>query len=395
VSEKAERGARRKLCIVIPSHWDAIMGGSQYQAKVLLEYLLPRYAVDVFYLTTRSHPSTRPQGYSIVQFSNREGLRRRGFFLDTLRLYRALRRIRPDAIIQFVGCAHTGIAAFYALRHRCKMVWRVSSDRSVEPERSRWWALGRRIERCFLEFGIRHAPLIAAQTEYQRQQLAQNFQRRGVVVLRNFHPLPRPVERERASHWVESGDLLIVWVANLKPLKNPAAFVRLARALSDQPRMRFVMLGRAMGDDSWTRALLADIAATANIRYLGERPQHDVNALLAHASLLVNTSDYEGFSNTFIQAWMRGVPVVSLHVDPDALLSQARLGVVTHDEEGLRSAVVELLSSDTIRHDISRRCRAYATARHGEANIDELAQALGLPKCGAATSLRAHRAAES
>ncbi len=31
---------RAKLCILVPAHWEALMGGSQYQAKVLIDYLL-------------------------------------------------------------------------------------------------------------------------------------------------------------------------------------------------------------------------------------------------------------------------------------------------------------------------------------------------------------------
>ena len=78
------------------------------------------------------------RGYRIVPFSDRRGLRRYGSFFDVVRLYRALARERPDIILQFVGSAHTGIAALYARSHGCKMIWRVTSDRSVEPETASW-----------------------------------------------------------------------------------------------------------------------------------------------------------------------------------------------------------------------------------------------------------------
>ena len=48
---------RAKICILVPAHWEALMGGSQYQAKVLLDYLLEHYDVDIAYLTTRADPS--------------------------------------------------------------------------------------------------------------------------------------------------------------------------------------------------------------------------------------------------------------------------------------------------------------------------------------------------
>ena len=81
---------RQKLCILVPAHWEALMGGSQYQAKVLIDYLLEHYDVDIAYLTTIADPSFTPEGYRIVRFSDKRGLRRYGKFFDVVRLYRAL-----------------------------------------------------------------------------------------------------------------------------------------------------------------------------------------------------------------------------------------------------------------------------------------------------------------
>ena len=104
---------RLKLCILVRAHWEARMGGSQYQAKVLIDYLLAHYDVDIVYLTARTDPTFTPAGYRIVPFSDRRGVRRYGSFFDFFRLYRALERERPDLILQFIGSAHTGIAALW------------------------------------------------------------------------------------------------------------------------------------------------------------------------------------------------------------------------------------------------------------------------------------------
>ncbi len=348
------------------------MGGSQYQAKVLVDYLLAHYDVDIAYLTMRADPNFTPAGYRIVPFSDRRGLRRFGSFFDVVRLYRALARERPDIILQFVGSAHTGIAALYAQRHGCKMIWRVTNDPSVEPGTASWLQPHLRLERLFLDFGIRHATLILAQTEYQRARLVETFPNAPVQVLPNFHPTPPYCGRNGAV--VKQ----VAWIANLKPLKNPGAFVRLARRFADRSDIRFVMIGDAIEGGEWTQRQLAEIGATPNLEYRGALSQAAVNGVLEHTDLLVNTSDYEGFSNTFIQAWMRRVPVVSLRVDPDRLLSSGGLGVVTGDEPALYECVAALLGDPERCAAIGARARRYALEHHAESNIETLARLLHL-----------------
>ena len=365
---------RLKLCIVLRTHWAARMGGSQYQAKVLIDYLLEHYDVDIVYLTARSDPEFTPSGYRIVTFSDARGLRRYGSFFDVARLYRALERERPDIILQFVGCAHTGIAALYARRHGCKMIWRVTNDPSVEPQKASWLAPHRKLERLFLNFGIRNATLVLAQTEYQRARLAEAFPDAQVQVLPNFHPSPPDCGRNGAV--VRQ----VAWIANFKPLKNPGAFVRLARRFAHRSDVRFVMVGGAPAGE-WAKQQLDDIAATPNVDYRGALSQPAVNSLLEHTDLLVNTSDHEGFSNTFIQAWMRRVPVVSLRVDPDRLLSRGGLGAVaSDDEEKLYELVGSLLGDPDRCAAIGARARRYALEHHAESNIETLARLLDLER---------------
>ncbi len=376
---------RVKLCILVPAHWEAHMGGSQYQAKVLIDYLLARYDVDIAYLTMWADPTFIPAGYLIVPFSDRRGLRRYGSFFDVVRLYRALARERPDIILQFVGSVHTGIAALYARRHGCKMIWRVTNDPSVEPATASWRKPHLLLERLFLDFGIRNATLILAQTQYQRARLAETFPNAPVQVLRNFHPTPPDCGRNGAV--VKQ----VAWVANLKPLKNPGAFLRLARRFAHRSDIRFFMIGDTYDDGDWTKRQLDEIAATPNVDYRGVLSQADVKDVLEHTVLLVNTSDYEGLSNTFIQAWMRRVPVVSLRVDPDQLLSSGGLGVVTGDEDALYERVAALLADPDRCAAIGSRARRYALEHYAESNLETLARLLHLAR-GLTADLAAPRA---
>lgn len=362
----------RRVCMLLPAHCSALMGGAEYQAKLLAEHLVKNYDVEISYLTTRSDPDYRAPGYEIVRFSTHRGIRRYGTFFDAYRLYRALDRLKPDIIYQQVGCAHTGIAAFYALRNDCTMVWRVSSDRSVVPTKINWWRRPHHwIERAFLEYGIKRAHVVLAQTRAQQGHLAARFGRDDALLVQNFHlEVPEPVRRNDLKR--------VVWIGNLKVLKNPQAFVRLAQRYSDRPDVELVMIGATSDSTSWTNEALDLIRSTANLKYLGALTQEQVNAELESARVLVNTSDYEGFPNTFIQAWLRGVPVVSLHADPDALLSAEGLGLVSHTEEQLYANVTSLLEAPELAKRMGERCRAYGVRSHSMANADRVARILRL-----------------
>jgi glycosyltransferase involved in cell wall biosynthesis len=161
-------------------------------------------------------------------------------------------------------------------------------------------------------------------------------------------------------------------VANLKPLKQPEVFVRLASQLRELADVRFTMVGAPPGarrrGGRWYQELVQSLDATPNVAHVGRKAHPEVNELLATAHVLVNTSLHEGFPNTYIQAWMREVPVVSLHIDPDGVLRREGIGIHAQTEERLVEAVRMLVTDPAERAAYGARARQYAMLRHSMRN---------------------------
>jgi glycosyltransferase involved in cell wall biosynthesis len=356
-----------RLCIVNPFEQG---GGAEYQIGLMIDAAAASGRYDIFYLARSVDHSDRVRNYRIAQIGKGGAVPRLGYLMDAMSLNRTLRQIGPSLIYQRVACAYTGICAQYARRHSIPLVWHVAHDTDVsptvlDPARN---IVRLRLEKWAVNFGARRATRIIVQTAHQSQLLQSNFGRSADAIIPNFHP-PATETLDK------TGPVTVVWIANLKPWKQPQEFVRLARSLSDCRGVRFLMLGApaAMaGNRRWQEALMRDIRETANLEYLGHKSHADVNAILAKAHIFVNTSTHEGFPNTFIQSWLRDVVVVSLNVDPDRVLEQERVGISARSPEGLRDAVRRLIEHPEVRAAYVERGRAHATAHHSLRNAEEL-----------------------
>ncbi len=75
------------------------------------------------------------------------------------------------------------------------------------------------------------------------------------------------------------------------------------------------------------------------------------------------TSDFEGFPNTFLEAWSHGLPVVSTF-DPDDLIAKRDMGTVADDVPGLVSGIRGLLTSQQRWSEASKNARRYYLENH-------------------------------
>jgi glycosyltransferase involved in cell wall biosynthesis len=359
--------------MVIPAHWSAMMGGSEYQAICLIDKLVSNEQFEIYYLTRRYDSHFHQEGYRIIKIADAKGIRRYGFFFDVFRLLKLLHQIQPDVIYQRVGCAYTGIAAYYARRNNCKMVWHVANDNDVLPfqKTNSLKNAHHYTEKKILEYGIRSSHQIIVQTNQQAEYLKRYYGKTPTEIICNFHPMPR-------ENIKKTNPIKVVWISNLKPLKQPEYFIKLARELRDiGQKVQCIMIGApAHWARNWQRSLENEIDEIDNLTYLEERPLEEVNSILAKAHVFINTSLYEGFPNTFIQAWMRKVPVVSLCVNPDGVLDQNKMGFCSGTYEKMLEKVVELIKNPALRDEMGERAQAYAFEKHSEKNIAGLVQLL-------------------
>ena len=351
----------------MPAHWEDRMGGSQYQARMFVEYLIEAGGYDIYYLARYVNHDFKPEGYKIIQIANPSGIRKYGELFDTFKLLKLLKEISPDVIYQRVGCSYTGVCAYYAKKFNKKCVWHVAHDREVTPGMGKFSPkrIFRYLDKMMLEYGLRNAGQIVTQTRHQADLMLKYYNRKADAILPNVHPWP--VEK------IEKRDpVKVIWVANLKPWKRPDVFIRLASELSEMNNVEFIMIGDPRANSEWCMQILEDIGNVSNLHYMGGQSQETVNEVLSTGHIFVNTSMQEGFANTFIQSWLRKVPVLSLSVNPDGVFDQKEVGICSDTYEELRDNLIKLLRDEELRNTMGDKAQIYAKDEHSFENMGKL-----------------------
>lgn len=342
-----------KIAVLLQVSSRFVNGGSELQADLIMNEL----AKNGHEVTCVSEMKGEPgPGLEGVEYIYLKGRGRKYALGNLVSLVRIFDSIDPDIIYQRFRVPYTGMAAWYAKRRKSKMVFNMANVRDPRKNKVPWnrmWIFNS-ITEYLGRYGISHVDEIVAQTNDQCKALKQHFGR-DCVVIRNGHPVPDPPFEKRNPP-------IVLWVSNIKPVKRLERFLDLARDLKDT-QAKFVFVGRPSDSKHYIMPEEKHIHED-NVAYLGELPYERANELISEASILVNTSVSEGFPNTFIQAWMRETPVVSLDVDPDGLLETEGIGIHSGSQEKLACDVRALLEDEEKRRVIGKKARQYAMANH-------------------------------
>ena len=374
----AAMGRPIRICFISPLGYGLYrpesgypFGGAEVQFFLLANELAADPAFYVTVLTTvREEPGIERYGaLTVRRRTGRQRLAQAGAsapallrqavasFLDMRAL---LRDIDADVYLHASAGIEVGAYAVICRLLRRKFFYVIASSADLSDADGHVAGPLRRL----FPLGVRLADAVVCRSHEQLDRLRVRYGREGVLI-RTGHPVPAaPLRKET-----------VLWVGRMHPLKQPQMFLDLAERL---PRERCVMA--VMRDDrhgDLRDAVLARAARLPNVTLQEDVAWNAVGGLFAEAKVLVNTSTYEGFPNTFVQAALAMAPVVSLSVDPDGVLAKEGLGVCAAGSfERLVAETGRLCAAEADRSAMGHRAREYARAHHDVARSAEALKAL-------------------
>ena len=209
-------------------------------------------------------------------------------------------------------------------------------------------------EKILYYFGLKTADLIITQNLYQKKVLKTKFNRESRLIKNvfSFQYLDPNIKKR----------LNVLWVGTIRPeWKQPELFLNLAKSL---PHAKFIMIGGTASNSDFYANIKKDAEKIPNLELVGFVPYSQINKYFAESAIVVNTSTYEGFPNTFLQAWANFTPVVSLNVDPDEIICDRKLGYHSKTFEKMVSDINELLKNENLRIEMGKNGRRYVEEEH-------------------------------
>ncbi|MCF1750129.1 glycosyltransferase family 4 protein [Mariniradius sediminis] len=200
------------------------------------------------------------------------------------------------------------------------------------------------------------ADLIIVQNDYQMQSLLNKGHNSRLVKIPNPIVIKKEYFKPKVSF---SGH--IAWVANFRRVKNMGLLHDICKIL---PNETFKIAGVELSNtDNETIESIKLLKTLPNVFFCGNIGRDSIMEFYSNAKFLLNTSDFEGFSNTFLEAMASGTPILTTaNVNPDGIIENFKLGVLYKSPESLKE-ILEAMSLEEYL-EYSNNCLKYVSESH-------------------------------
>jgi len=334
--------ARVRVCVSLPYGRQLLLGGASYfggaevRGATFIVGLASDPALDVHVMVmgAETAPVVRPDGITmhfrpdVPWYAGHQDDPDRSVWAE----------VDAEVYVAFGANEATAELARFCHAHGSALLLSLASDVSFDPfvyegslEQDKYGVAGH-----FIWYGMHHAHEVMVQTDRQAALFLAR-EHRTATVIRN--PAPS-ASRSPARMAPEYGGRML-WIGRTDPNKRYMEALALAAALPHRPMIMVCNDIHSLGP-----AMIAELEAKLpNLMLADQVALEDVDALFRFSDVLVNTSLVEGFPNTFLQAGMHGIPIVSMSFDTDGMLSMHGCGRVSNGtREDLARAVDSLLS---------------------------------------------------
>ena len=332
-----------------------VIGPEVHQVLLSKELIKHNFEVAVVTQCEKGAPVEYINGIEVIKIHAK--IYSSNIILKIVHIWNAMRKAKADIYIHAGGAA--GAVSPFCRVMKKKYVYDIASDALVSSEIIT--KKNKEFSQSIFSLGafgnwldIKLADAIIVQSEFQKKMLKKNFGKDSMAIKMPF-PLTERGMPEKAK------PPIMLWVGAMAEVKQPELFVRLAKVI---PEGRFQMIGGRSGNQELYDKIKKSSKRISNLEFLGVVPFDEINEYFSRASILVNTSMFEGFPNAFIQAWMNYTPVVSLRSDPDEIICRYNMGFHSKTFDQLVEDVKTLLETEALREEIGVNGRKYAEEAH-------------------------------
>jgi glycosyltransferase involved in cell wall biosynthesis len=329
-----------------------IFGGAEVDLYLLATELAADPRFDVQFVVGDYGQPAIEQRQNVTLFKSLDV--RGNYFLNVGKVWNALRHANADIYVQEACSLLTTTVALFCKRRRRRFIYRTAHTDETDGTYFRRHPFRGQLVR----WAFRAADTLIVQNQEDQSRLLES----GLesIIIRNVC---------RLRDIVFPGREYIFWAGRSGSVKRPDLFIRLAKLL---PEKSFVMIcSRTEGDNSYED--MARTAATVpNLQFIAGAPFEQMDAYFEKAIAYVNTSESEGFPNTFVQACKSATPILSLNVNPDGFLDRHQCGLCAGGD--WEQFVKHLHHIITPHHaeTLGRNGRLYAENYHDIKQIIEL-----------------------
>lgn len=294
----------------------------------------------------------------IESYSPEKGIRIvRWLYYRFPKLLKAVKNFEPDFIFQKCAGANVGIMAIISLIINKPFIY--ISANNIDAD-DRYKKRLNSFNRFFYRLGLKLSKGIICQNKYQYKLFKMKFPQKKITVIRNPYILKEKIQINSTKQ-----RKYIAWIGIFQYQKNLPALYQIA---NNNPDMEFLIAGKENPSiDENTKDALNQLKTLSNVKFVGYLNHNNILDLLSKAYALLNTSHYEGFSNTFLESFAVGTPIISLNVNPDNILTEHGLGYVMNSINETNN-LIKLISSINYRKE-GEEIQQYLINNHDHINV--------------------------
>lgn len=291
-------------------------------------------------------------GIKILSTYGRDEVNKLNFLRKMLIIWKKMKEIDADVYYYRVGSP--GIVSFFGILANKFIINSIASDAEITGETIiKNNAYLSPLEKFLIWIDIKLSNITISQNNFQKAKLKERFKVESVII-RNGLELP-------SQNNINHSDDNILWVGTIRSVKQPHLFLKIAKYF---PEYKFIMIGGKGENLELFETIKKSSYKIPNVEFKGFVSRNEIFDYYKKASLLINTSKTEGFPNVFLEAWIHHIPIISLNIDPDEIISKYKLGYHSKSFEKMMEDIRRLVQDETLRKKMGNNGRKYVEENH-------------------------------